>query len=165
MKEILKGKKILIVDDEKDVLDVLLDMLDISKVDVASNFDDAKDLILSNDYDIAVLDIMGVKGYDLLKLTTNKKIPTLMLTAHALTKEDLKKSIEEGASYYVPKDKIENIDVFVADVLEAKEKKKNPVRKCFERLESYYDKRFGGRDWRDKEQEFWKKKLDEIPDI
>lgn len=165
MKEMLKGKKILIVDDEKDILDVLLDMLYISKVDVASNFEDAKNLILVNDYDIAILDIMGVKGYDLLNLTTNKQIPTLMLTAHALTKEDLKKSIEEGASYYVPKEEIEKIDVFIADVLEAVEKKKNPARKCIERLGSYYDRRFGGTDWRDKEQDFWKKKLNEIPEI
>lgn len=165
MKEMLKGKKILIVDDEKDILDVLLDMLYISKVDVASNFEDAKNLILVNDYDIVILDIMGVKGYDLLNLTTNKQIPTLMLTAHALTKEDLKKSIEEGASYYVPKEEIEKIDVFIADVLEAVEKKKNPARKCIERLGSYYDRRFGGTDWRDKEQDFWKKKLNEIPEI
>jgi hypothetical protein len=48
-----------------------------------------------------------------------------MLTAHALTKEDLKKSAEKGASFYVPKDEIDKVALYVADVLEAKEKKRN----------------------------------------
>jgi hypothetical protein len=50
------------------------------------------------------------------------------------------------------------IAVFVADVLEAKEKNKSPWIKVFERLGRFYDNKFGGSDWRKKEQEFWEKR-------
>jgi len=158
-RKILKGKLVLIVDDEKDILDLLTDLLGICRIDTASSFEQAKELLESNEYDIAILDIMGVKGYELLKIANEHNIPALMLTAHALTKEDLKKSAEEGASYYVPKDKINKIDTFVADVLEAKEKDKNPWVRWFERLGSFFDKKFSGTNWREQGKEFWVQKL------
>ncbi len=153
-KKILKGKQVLIVDDEKDILDILVELLSICKIDTASTFEEAKDLLENNYYDIAVLDIMGVKGYDLLAIANEKKVPALMLTAHALSKESLKKSFQEGASYYVPKDEINKIDIFVADVIEAREQKKNVFVRWYERLSGFYDNRFGP-DWREKDHEFW----------
>jgi hypothetical protein len=86
-----------------------------------------------------------------------------MLTAHALSEESLKKSAESGASYFAPKDEMDKIAVFVADVLEAIEKRKSPWARWYDRLGGFYDKRFHGTDWRDKEKEFWEKKLKEIP--
>jgi len=65
-KKRIRGKKVLIVDDEKDVLDTLSTLLDICKIDAASSFEEAKRLLESNEYDIAVLDIMGVKWFELL---------------------------------------------------------------------------------------------------
>ena len=162
-KKILMGKRVLIVDDEKDVLDTLVGLLDICKIDKASSFEEGKRFLESDDYDIAILDIMGVKGFELLKVANKRKIPALMLTAHALSEENLKKSAENGASYYAPKEEMNNIDVFVADVLEAKEKNKNAWVKVFERLGNFYDKKFGGPDWREKEKEFWEKTLQSIP--
>jgi DNA-binding NtrC family response regulator len=157
--KILKGKTVLIVDDEKDILDLLTELFGMCRIDTASSFEQAKELLESNEYDIAVLDIMGVKGYELLKIANEHNIPALMLTAHALTRENLKKSAEEGASYYVPKDEINKIDVFVADVLEAKEKDKNPWVRWLERLGSFFDKKFSGTNWREQEKEFWLQKL------
>jgi hypothetical protein len=101
---------------------------------------------------------MGVKGYVLLKIANERNIPALMLTAHALSK-DLKKSAEEGASYYVPKDEISKIDVFVSDVLEAKEKDKNPWVRWFDRLGNFFDRKFSGPNWREQEREFWLERL------
>jgi hypothetical protein len=101
-----------------------------------------------------VLDIMGVQGYDLLEIANKRDIPALMLTAHALSKENLKKSFEKGASFYVPKDEIDKIDVFVADIIEAKEKKKNVWAKWYERLSGFCDRRFGA-NWKDEDPEFW----------
>ena len=158
--KILKGKLVLIVDDEKDILDLLTELLSVCRVDTASSFEEAKELLESNGYDIAVLDIMGVKGYELLKIANEHNIPALMLTAHALSREDLKKSAEEGASYYVPKDEITKIDVFVSDVLEAKEKDKNPWVRWYERLGSFFNKKFSGPNWREQEREFWLRKLE-----
>ena len=159
--KIIRGKKILIVDDEKDVLDTLVELLNAGKIDTASSFEEGRKFLESRDYDIAVLDIMGVNGYELLRIANEKRIPSIMLTAHALSPEDLKKSAENGASYYAPKDEIDRIEIFVADVLEAKEKRKNVWVKWSERLGGFYDKRFGGRDWREKEKEFWEEKLKE----
>ena len=158
-RKILKGKLVLIVDDEEDILSLLTELLSMCRVDTASSFEKAKELLESNEYDIAVLDIMGVKGYELLKIANEHNIPALMLTAHALSKEDLKKSAEQGASYYVPKDEINTIDIFVADVLEAKEKQKNPWVRWFERLGGFFDKKFSGPNWREQEKEFWLEKL------
>jgi DNA-binding response OmpR family regulator len=159
-RKILKGKFVLIVDDEQDILDLLINLLGMCRIDAASSFEQAKELLESNEYDIAILDIMGVKGYELLRIANEHDIPTLMLTAHALTKEDVRKSAEEGASYYVPKDMINEIDTFVADVLEAKAKDKNPWVTWFERLGSFFDKKFSGTNWREEEKEFWSRKLD-----
>lgn len=163
--KILKGKKIIIVDDEKDVLDQLIELLDMCRVDAASSFEEGKKLLERESYDIAVLDIMGVQGMELLKIANKQNIPALMLTAHALSEESLKESAEEGASFYAPKEEINNIGLFVADVLEAKEKKKNPWIKWFERLGSFYDKRFHGTNWREQEKEFWEEKLKKLPEI
>jgi CheY-like chemotaxis protein len=150
----LKGKRVLIVDDEPDVLELLTELLDMCKLDPASSFEEAKELLENNYYHIAVLDIMGVQGYELLEIANKREIPALMLTAHALSEEHLKKSIQKGASFYVPKDEIGNIATFVADVLEAKEKNKNVWAKWYERLSGFCDRRFGP-NWKDQDPEFW----------
>ena len=156
--KIISGKRVLIVDDEQDVLDTLAGLLDMCKIDTATSFEDGKRLLENSVYDVAILDIMGVKGFDLLEIANKRGIPTLMLTAHSLSAESLKKSAEDGASYYAPKDKIDQIDIFVADVLEAKQKNKSAWIKVFERLGHFYDRKFGGPDWREKEQEFWERR-------
>lgn len=152
--KILQGKWILIVDDEKDILDSLTEMLHMCRIDRASSFEKGKELLEANFYDVAVLDIMGVDGYKLLEISKNRGIPALMLTAHALSREGLKKSAEGGASFYAPKEEITNIDIFVADVIEAKEKKSNIWAKWNERLSGFYDRKFGP-EWREKDKDFW----------
>jgi DNA-binding NtrC family response regulator len=158
-KKVIQGKLVLIVDDEKDVLDILVELLDMCRIDTALSFEEGKRLLEENDYDVAVLDIMGVKGFELLKIAKKRGIPALMLTAHALSEENLKKSAEEGASYYAPKEEMDRIAQFVADVVDAREKKKNPWVGWLETLGGYYDKRFTGPNWREKQKEFWDKKL------
>jgi len=153
-KKALAGKRVLVVDDEQDILQLVSELLEMCKIDTASTFEQAKELLENNFYHIAILDIMGVRGYDLLDIATQRNIPALMLTAHALTKEDLKKSAEKGASFYAPKDEINKIDVFVADVLDALDKDKNVWSKWYERLAGFCDKRFG-KNWRDQDREFW----------
>ena len=152
--KMLKGKRVLIVDDEPDVLELLTELLDMCKLDPASSFEEAKELLENNYYHIAVLDIMGVQGYELLEIANKRGIPALMLTAHAISEEHLKKSIQKGASFYVPKDEINNIATFVADVLEAKEKNRNAWSKWYERLSGFCDRRFGP-NWKEQDPEFW----------
>jgi DNA-binding response OmpR family regulator len=94
---ILQGKKILIVDDEVDILESLEDLLDECDIETASTFEAAKELLDANTYDAAILDIMGVRGFDLLEVATDKKVPALMLTAHGLNPDNLVGSIKLGA--------------------------------------------------------------------
>jgi CheY-like chemotaxis protein len=154
VQKILKGKRILIVDDEEDILDFLTELLEMCKIDRASSFEEAKKLLESNYYHAAVLDIMGVRGYELLEIANKKEVPALMLTAHALSQDNLKKSFQKGAAYYVPKDEISKVDVFLADILDAIDKKKNVVVKWYERLSGFCDRRFGP-NWKDDDPDFW----------
>lgn len=155
----LLGKWLLIVDDEKDVLDTLSDLLKKCKIDTAQNFAVAKDLLENNNYDLAILDIMGVDGFGLLSIANKRNTPCLMLTAHGFSEENLIKSENGGASYYAPKEKLQEINSYVIDVLEGIEKNKDPWDRCFERLGGFFDKKFGGSNWREKERMFWKKKM------
>ncbi len=155
--DILLGKKILVVDDEPDVLESLTEILCQCSLDTAPDFETAAEWLEDRDYDIAILDIMGVKGYDLLALTTRKGIPTLMLTAHALSPDNLVTSLRKGASAYVPKDKISDIQLFLEDVLEERRAGRTRLGRWFSRLEPFFEKKFG-RYWKEKsDPEFWKK--------
>jgi CheY-like chemotaxis protein len=152
--KILRGKRILIVDDEEDILEFLTELLEVCKIDRASTFEEGKNLLESHYYHAAVLDIMGVRGYELLEIANKRGIPALMLTAHALSQDNLKKSFKKGASYYVPKDEIGKVNVFLADILEAIDEKKNIFVKWYERLSGFCDRRFGP-NWKDDDPEFW----------
>ena len=70
-------------------------------------------MLEATNYDVVILDIMGVRGFDLLDLAVKKKIRVAMLTAHALSPEALKKSVELGARAYLPKEKLGEIVVFI----------------------------------------------------
>jgi DNA-binding NarL/FixJ family response regulator len=100
---------------------------------------------------LAILDIMGVNGFDLLKLCVEKEIPAVMLTAHAFSVESLKKSLELGASAYLPKEKMADIVSFLEDVVTL-EHKENWER-LFKRLGTFLNATFGGE---------WNKDLIEI---
>ena len=154
MKNILDGKRILIVDDEPDILETLVEILDMCLVDSAPNFETAQKFLNKNRYDLAILDIMGVRGYKLLEIANEKNIPALMLTAHAVSPDNLIKSIKGGAQSYIPTDKISEIAVYITDILEPREKDGKRGAEWFEKLEPYFDKKFG-EGWKEKDREFW----------
>ena len=147
-KDLLEGKRILIVDDEPDVIEVLEQLLDMCSVEKASTFEEANEKLKSEYFDLAILDIMGVNGYELLDFANQKNVTAVMLTAHALSLEDTEKSFKLGAAFYIPKDEIANIATFLRDVLEAKEKGKSPWWRWLDRMGSYYDKKFGS-EWKE----------------
>jgi len=154
---LLDGKKILIVDDEPDVLDVLEEMLDMCDVSKASTFEEAKELLEKNDFDMAILDIMGVDGYKLLHIAKHRNITAVMLTANALSPDNLVKSIKEGADSYLPKEEMSNITTFLIDILKSQEEGDSTWEPWHKRLSStYFDKKWGG-DWKDQDRKFWEK--------
>jgi CheY-like chemotaxis protein len=154
MEAILENKKVLVVDDEPDILETLEELLYTCSVDTASSFGQAIELLKNNTYDIAVLDIMGVQGYEILKATNKLNIPSLMLTAHALTPGNLKQSMEKGADAYVPKDKLVDIALYVADVLTARKQGRGSRVNLFSSLKPVFDKIFG-KGWKDDDKAFW----------
>jgi DNA-binding response OmpR family regulator len=145
MKEsILNNKKLLIVDDEPDILDILeeeiLGSSPDTKIDKATNYENAADFLKSKEYDLVILDIMGVRGFDLLGIAVAQKRKVAMLTAHALSADALKKSHDLGAMAYLPKDKLGEIVPFLEDVLQYEYK--SAWERLLEKLGGYYSKKF-----------------------
>ena len=152
----LDGKKIIIVDDEADILETLSELLSMCDLVTVQTFEEAKKKFETDYFDIAILDIMGVNGYKLLEIANEKKVIVVMLTANALSVEDTIKSFKEGAASYVPKEKMGEIETYLKDILEAQQKGENHKWRWLDRLGSYYEKRFGS-DWKKGDKEFWEK--------
>lgn len=145
---LLKDKVILVVDDEPDVVETVAQVLDECLVHKATDFNTALQYLVSFTYDIVILDIMGVNGFELLKKSVARGFPTVMLTAHALTPEALKKSIKLGAVSFLPKEKMSSLPEFLEDVVLGGGK---PVwQKLFDKLGAFFNKRFGP-GWRERD--------------
>jgi len=155
-RDLLKYKRVLIVDDEPDVLDTLEELLSMCDVVKADNFNDARELLEAQYFDIAILDIMGVDGYVLLDIAKKRDVIPVMLTAHALSPDNIVKSYKEGAASYVPKDEMANIATFLNDILQAKEQGKSTWWRWFDRLGAFCERKFGP-DWQKEDKEFWEK--------
>ena len=155
-RDYLKGKRVLIVDDEADILETLEDLLSGCEVVRATSFEEAKKILENQHFDIAVLDIMGVDGYQLLDIARKKEVIAAMLTANALSPEDTVKSFKEGAASYIPKEEMSNITTYLNDILEAKELGKHFWWRWLDRFGDYYARKFTPK-WQDKDKEFWEK--------
>ena len=158
MKEsILNGKRILAVDDEPDVLTVLeeevLDGAPNCRFDKATTYQEAVERMMSWTYDVVILDIMGVRGFDLLELAVSRNFPVAMLTAHALTPEALKHSFELKARAYLPKEKLGEVVPFLEDVL--KYEYLPGWKILFEKLKGFFTGRWG-ENWQKTDEKFWK---------
>jgi len=126
------------------------------EVQKASSFEEAKKRLETEAFDIAVLDIMGVDGYKLLEISKKKGVPAVMLTAHALSPDNIVKSFKGGAASYLPKEEMVHIAEFLEELLEARDKGKHLWWRWLERWESYYENKFGP-DWQKEDKEFWEK--------
>jgi CheY-like chemotaxis protein len=154
----LKDKVVLVVDDEPDIIETVADELGMCLIHKALDFDTARQFLISFKYDIVILDIMGVNGFELLKEAVYRGFPTVMLTAHALTPEALKKSIELGALSFLPKEDLPDLKKHLEDVVLGGGK---PVwQKIFARLSLLFGKRFGP-DWKERDK-FFKKFEEEL---
>ena len=104
------NKKILIVEDEKDIRNLLIFNLQKHhyEVDSINDGEKALPLIRKNKYDLILLDIMlpGVNGFDLTRIIKNDnsicQIPIIMLTAKG-EDEDIVKGLTIGADDYITK--------------------------------------------------------------
>jgi len=152
----LTGRKILIVDDEPDVLDTLEELLPMCDITKASSFDEARRLLETEKFEIAILDIMGVAGYDLLKIASRENVTAVMLTAHAFSPGNVVRSYKEGAAFYVPKEKMVNIEIYLNDIMDSLKKGKSTWSRWFERLGAYCEQHFGP-EWQKDDKISWDK--------
>jgi CheY-like chemotaxis protein len=146
---ILNGRKILVVDDEPDVPTLVAEEIknacqDVT-IDTAFTFEAAVKLLEFNTYDLVVLDIMGVRGFDLLEVAVKRGFKVAMLTAHALSPEALKKSHDLGAGAYLPKEELGRLVPFLEDLM--KYDHKTGWKRLIGKLEKYFDDQFGP-DWK-----------------
>jgi DNA-binding response OmpR family regulator len=157
VESILNGKRILAVDDEPDILSALeaeiLDAAPKCKFDKATRYEEATQKLESQTYDVVILDIMGVRGFDLLELAAGKNFHVAMLTAHALTPDALKRSIEMKARAYLPKEKLGEIVPFLEDVL--RYEYLPGWKRLMKKLEGYFIAKWGEY-WQKTEEKFWK---------
>jgi len=163
-RSILDGKKILLVDDEPDVLSVLEEEIKMAcpscKIDKTTSYQAAVERLETQTYDLAVLDIMGVQGFDLLERAVKANLKVAMLTAHALTPEALKRSFEMKARAYLPKEKIGQIVPFLEDVLTYEYLP--GWKRLFEKLGGFFEEKFRGYQAGYK---FWEEMRDKVKKI
>jgi CheY-like chemotaxis protein len=157
---ILNNKRILAVDDEVDVLEVLRKEILLAApdaiVDTATTFEQGSMQLVSWTYDLVILDIMGVRGFDLLQKATAREspIPAVMLTAHSFSPESLKRSISLGARAYLPKELLGAIVPFLEDVLTYEY---GPVwKRLIKSIEGVFSEEWGPY-WRKPDNEFWER--------
>jgi DNA-binding response OmpR family regulator len=154
-KSVLNNTRILAVDDEPDVLETLEEQLSDFEgilIDKAMDYKTAYQLLRSWTYDLVILDIMGVRGFDLLNAAVHLGFPTVMLTAHALSAETLKQSIEMGARAYIPKERMSEIVSFLEDILTLEHQA--GWQRLFQQLGGFFSATFGP-DWQKDEKTFW----------
>ncbi len=148
---VLDGKRMLAVDDEPDVLTVLEEEITGTcpncLFEKATTYEQAAAKLKDNDYDLVILDIMGVRGFDLLQISVDRGFRSVMLTANVLKAEALKKSHDMGARAFLPKDQLGNIVPFLEDAF-AHDHKSGWVR-LLDRLGDYFNERFG-KEWKKK---------------
>jgi len=153
---ILNEKRILAVDDEPDVLATLEDEImgaaPQCKLEKATTYEEAAKKLKSQTYDVVILDIMGVRGFDLLELAVSRNFRVAMLTAHALNPEALKRSFEMKARAYLPKEKLGEVVPFLEDVL--KYEYLPGWKRLLEKLKDFFDSKFES-DWEKKTGLMW----------
>jgi len=105
---LLKGVKLLLADDNMINQEIILGLLENSKVqiDIASDGQEAIEKFRANEYDIILMDIQMpvMDGYQATKIIReeNKDIAIIALTANAM-REDLVKSMASGMNDHLNK--------------------------------------------------------------
>jgi len=143
MTDILKGKRILAVDDEPDVLDIIKEQLEACAVMTASKYEEAEELLLRHSFDLVLLDIMGVNGFVLLEICGERRSPAAMLTAHSINIDSINKAVLLGAVSFLPKDQLANLEVHVAEIFESLAEGRSHWRKLFDRMGDFFEERLG----------------------
>jgi DNA-binding response OmpR family regulator len=143
MDTLLAGKRILVVDDEPDILETVAEVLEPAQVVTSGNFEEARQRIETESFDLVILDIMGIDGFTLLKACRARRQPAAMLTAHALDAESLHQSVELGAVSFLPKEELHRLPEIVAEILEGLAQGQTHWARLFQRLGTFFKEKLG----------------------
>ena len=120
-KSILDGKRVLGVDDEPDVLAVLeeeiLGACPNTRFDKATTYEEAVARLVTGNYDLVILDVVGVRGFELIKFLEDRFIPVALLSTYPLTPEVLNRSLPLSPRVYLPKERMREIVPVLEELL------------------------------------------------
>ncbi len=132
--EVMAGERILIVDDEKDIAEIVSFNLEKEgfRTEIVNSGEEAIDVFENYNPDLIILDLMlpGMDGYDVFKRLISGKsenVPVIMLTAKS-QETDVIEGLEAGADDYITKPFSPNILVARVKNVFRKIKKANVVK-------------------------------------
>lgn len=147
---VLDKKRLLAVDDEPDVLDIIKEQFPDSIVTTAQDFETALRFINEDEFDLVILDIMGVNGFELLKACRVKQQPAAMLTARAVDVESINKAMRGGAVSFLPKEELQRLPDLVTEILTEMAEGRTHWAKLFDRFGTFFKEKLGV-SWKDLE--------------
>jgi len=119
--------KVLIVDDERDFLDIMAERLGARNIEVstATSAEDALEMVLTESYDAVIMDLMmpEMDGFKALKLfkETRPDLPIILLTAN-VPEEKCIEAIKLGAMDVI--EKPADLDLLTQKIKDAKAREK-----------------------------------------
>jgi DNA-binding NtrC family response regulator len=122
--------KVLIVDDEKDFLDIMAERMSARSMDVstATSAEKALKMVLKKDYDAVIMDLMmpEMDGFKALKLfrETRPDVPIILLTGD-VTADKCSEAIKLGALDVI--EKPADLNLLTQKIKDAKARKSNPA--------------------------------------
>ncbi len=141
--EVLKGKKVLAVDDEQDVLAIIQERLEVCAVTTANSYELASEVLSEGAFDLVLLDVMGVRGFDLLDQCREKGLPAVMLTAHAISVDSVNRALKAGAVSFLPKDELIKLEQHLAEIFQGLAEGRSHWRRLFDSLGPFFKERLG----------------------
>ena len=118
---IMKNKSVLAVDSQMDLLQTLeeeiLSACPECRLDMATTFEDGRQLMLLLTYDLVISDIMNAPGCDLIDLAASRNFPVLVLSDNGSSDEALNQSNGMKIRAVLPKENLNEIVPTVEEVL------------------------------------------------
>lgn len=115
----LKDKHILAVYNEWDLIETINEELCESNLDLVRDTETALENIFSNQYDIALIDVMMPDGIHLLEACVKKDVPVIVLIAATAPSRLLMKALEKGAVSYLAKKHTDKLPGLIQEILDA----------------------------------------------
>jgi len=120
----LRSKRILAIDDDPDLLEVLEEEILAAhpdlKVEKAVTFPQAVEKMIWVNYDAVILDITSGYGFELLQLAQSRHLHVGLLTTYPVLPGHPRLPAQMAARAFLSKDKLEDVVSFLDKIMEGK---------------------------------------------